>query len=144
VTDPRAALIAAGGVLREGEMVKVVENTGELVHLILPARPPGELSDEALEEVVAGTAACWIASPHLPTLENLERISRREWQRTETHGVPPGPRWVGSRAALPQACPRPGQAKPRQERRDLEVASNSPGDPITARASTRVIFRETL
>ncbi len=33
-------------------MVKVVENTGKLVHLILPARPPDELSEEALEEVV--------------------------------------------------------------------------------------------
>ncbi len=38
--------------VREGEMVKVVENTGKLVHLILPARPPDELSEEALEEVV--------------------------------------------------------------------------------------------
>jgi Nitrile hydratase, alpha chain len=75
LTDPRAALIAAGGVLREGEVVKVVENTGKLVHLILPAGPPGELSEEALEEIVAGTAACWIASPHLPT---LEKILRRE------------------------------------------------------------------
>ena len=47
-------------------MVKVVENTGKLVHLILPARPPDELSEEALEEVVAGIGddgmhACWIA-----------------------------------------------------------------------------------
>ena len=75
LTDPRAALVAAGGVLREGEMVKVVENTGKLVHLILPARPPGELSEEALEEVVAGGPSCWIASPHLPT---LEKILRRE------------------------------------------------------------------
>jgi len=69
LTDPRAALIAAGGVIREGEMVKVVENTSKLVHLILPARPQGELSDEDLEEVVAGLDTCWLESPHLPTLE---------------------------------------------------------------------------
>ena len=42
-------------------MVKVVENTGKLVHLILPARPPGELSEEALEEVVAGLCVTSIA-----------------------------------------------------------------------------------
>ena len=78
LTDPRAALVAAGGVLREGEMVKVVENTGKLVHLILPARPPGELPDKALEEVVAGLDTCWIRSPHLPIVENVEKILRRE------------------------------------------------------------------
>ena len=78
LTDPRAALVAAGGVLREGEMVKVVENTGKLVHMILPARPPGELPDKALEEVVAGLDTCWIRSPHLPIVENVEKILRRE------------------------------------------------------------------
>ena len=59
LTDPHAALVAAGGVLPEGETVRVVENTDELVHLILPARPTVELSEEALDEVVGGHSPCW-------------------------------------------------------------------------------------
>jgi hypothetical protein len=81
LADPRAALIAAGGLLREDETVKVVENTDKLVHMILPARPSAELSAEALDEIVAGLTnfdTCWIESPRQPTVEHVGKLLRRE------------------------------------------------------------------
>ena len=60
--EPVAAVMDAGAVVREGEVINVVENTDKLVHIVLPLQPAGELSDEALELVSAGTAACWIAT----------------------------------------------------------------------------------
>jgi hypothetical protein len=60
LSDPIAGLVAAGAAIRKGEVVKVVENTENLVHVVLPLQPVGELSDETLEAVSAGTAACWI------------------------------------------------------------------------------------
>jgi hypothetical protein len=54
LADPSAALIAVGAP-PPGVRVKVVENTDQLVHLVLPARPSEtELSDADIETVVAG------------------------------------------------------------------------------------------
>ena len=66
LADPYAAIEAAGADVREGETIRVLENTDKLIHLVLPLQPAGELSDEALDAAVGavgdeGTAACWIA-----------------------------------------------------------------------------------
>ena len=37
-----------------GATVKVVENTGTHLHFVLPPKPVGQLSDEALDEVAGG------------------------------------------------------------------------------------------
>jgi hypothetical protein len=55
LADPKAALAAAGASVPPGVRVKVTENTDQLVHLVLPARPAEtELSDADIETVVAG------------------------------------------------------------------------------------------
>ena len=53
LADPRAALTEAGHAVPEGLIVKVVENTGKEVHLVLPARPT-ELSDAQLNAITGG------------------------------------------------------------------------------------------
>ena len=57
LADPHATLREAGFQLREGMTVKVVENTDSHVHLVLPPKPSGELSDAELDNVAGGTAA---------------------------------------------------------------------------------------
>jgi hypothetical protein len=55
VADPRAVLQEHGLPLPDGQAVRVVEDTAETVHLILPPKPAeGELSDEQLEQVTGG------------------------------------------------------------------------------------------
>jgi hypothetical protein len=54
LTDPKAALAAAGISVPAGVALKVVENTDKVIHLVLPARPNSELSDEALDKVAGG------------------------------------------------------------------------------------------
>ena len=50
--DPQAVLAEAGVEMPPGVTVKVVENTDNTMHLILPPPPPaGELTDEALDKV---------------------------------------------------------------------------------------------
>jgi len=61
LSDPRAALSELGieppkGM--ENVTLKVVENTADTVHLVLPASmPQGELDDEAADGVVSGLSA---------------------------------------------------------------------------------------
>jgi hypothetical protein len=56
LADPSATLAAVGSPVPSGIRVKVVENTDQLVHLILPPRPADAdlLSEEALETVAGG------------------------------------------------------------------------------------------
>ena len=54
LADPHAALKEAGVTVRDGVTVKVVENTDSHFHLLLPPKPSGELSDEALDKVAGG------------------------------------------------------------------------------------------
>ncbi len=56
LSDPHAALAEAGVEIPEGVTVKVVENTADNVHLVLPAMPAnvGELSDDEQEKLVGG------------------------------------------------------------------------------------------
>jgi hypothetical protein len=53
LAEPAAALREAGVQVPEGLQVRVVENAPGLVHLILPARPGDDLSDEQLDQVAA-------------------------------------------------------------------------------------------
>ncbi len=59
LSDPHAALAEAGVDLPDGLNVKVLEDTADTQHLVLPAAPTnaGELSAERLEEIASGGAA---------------------------------------------------------------------------------------
>ena len=56
MSDPHAALAEVGVEVPAGNTVKVMENTADTHHLVLPASPPaaGELSSEELEKVAGG------------------------------------------------------------------------------------------
>lgn len=56
--DPKSVLAEHGVSMPEGVEVKVVENSDRVVHLILPAKPTGDLSDEQLDQAAGGDAAC--------------------------------------------------------------------------------------
>jgi hypothetical protein len=55
LADPAAALEQAGVRVSAGMTLKIVEDTDNLTHLILPTAPVGELSEEALEEAAGGS-----------------------------------------------------------------------------------------
>ncbi len=57
LNDPHAALAEAGVEVPTGTTVKVVENTADTEHLVLPEAPPtiGEISMDELESVAGGT-----------------------------------------------------------------------------------------
>ena len=56
INDPHAALAETGVEVPAGITVKVVENTTDTHHLVLPVAPPeaGEVSMEELEKVAGG------------------------------------------------------------------------------------------
>jgi len=58
VADPHAVLKDAGVAVPAGVTVKVVENSASHFHLVLPPKPTGELSDEALDKVAGGGVEC--------------------------------------------------------------------------------------
>ena len=63
LTDPRAALAELGVKPPQGTenvTLKVVENTADIVFLVLPAAPAeGELKDAALDGVAGGAQMKW-------------------------------------------------------------------------------------
>jgi hypothetical protein len=60
LANPAEVLKAIGVTVPAGITVKVVENTEQLVHLVLPAKEaPAELSDEELHQVAAGGQQNW-------------------------------------------------------------------------------------
>ena len=56
LTDPHAALAEVGVEVPPGTTLKVIENTADTQHLVLPVAPDnaGELSIEELEKVAGG------------------------------------------------------------------------------------------
>ena len=54
LADPAAALKASGLEVPRGLQVKVVENTDQVLHLVLPAKASGEISEKDLEKVAGG------------------------------------------------------------------------------------------
>ena len=56
-----AALRSLGLGMRPGTTLKVVEDTDNYVHLVLPPRPAGVLSQKALDRMAADAGATWPA-----------------------------------------------------------------------------------
>jgi len=58
LSDPQAALADAGIEVASGTTVKVMENTADIRHLVLPIAPSnaGELDVEDLEKVAGGSS----------------------------------------------------------------------------------------
>ncbi len=56
LNDPRAALVGYGVDLPAGLNLKIVENTTDTIHIVLPATPSqaGDLSDEDLQNLAGG------------------------------------------------------------------------------------------
>src|SRR5262245_6999877 len=54
LADPAAVLQEHGVAVPPGVQVKVVEDTDTVRHMTLPARPPGELSEEELARAAGG------------------------------------------------------------------------------------------
>ena len=54
LADPRAALLAEGVQVPADITFNVVENTGNVINLVLPARPSEAISEEALAAISAG------------------------------------------------------------------------------------------
>ncbi len=115
LSDPRAVLAEAGVTVPAGTTVKVVEDTADTRHLVLPVAPPniGELSNEELERIgggmvgpgTPGAVICWVARAAFGEtdarwtifrswlLENAPRWFRRLYIR---HGEAVGT-WLTSR-----------------------------------------------
>jgi len=56
LAEPIATLKAAGSVIPEGLSIKVLENTEQVFHLVIPAKQT-ELSEEELDNVAGGGRA---------------------------------------------------------------------------------------
>jgi hypothetical protein len=54
IADPQSTLKQAGVSIPTGVTVKVVENTATHLHFVLPPKPTGKLSDEALDAAAGG------------------------------------------------------------------------------------------
>jgi Nitrile hydratase, alpha chain len=54
LADPRATLEAEGAELPSRVAIKAVENSDKVFHLVIPAKPTGNLSDEDLDKVAGG------------------------------------------------------------------------------------------
>ncbi len=55
LTNPKAVFKEYGAEIPVGEEVKIMENTVNVSHFILPRPPDGELSDSDLKAVAGGT-----------------------------------------------------------------------------------------
>ena len=58
IADPNATLAAEGIAVPAGLKLKVLEDTAETMHVILPQPPSGALSDDAVGAVAGGIALC--------------------------------------------------------------------------------------
>jgi len=56
LNDPHGVLQEHGLQVPAGRQVRVVENTDQVFHLVLPQRPDGELSAEQLDQAAGGMA----------------------------------------------------------------------------------------
>ena len=61
ISDPEAALRESGLPVQGGKKIRVVEDTADTVHVVLPAKP-NELTDDELDQAAGGAAflvPCW-------------------------------------------------------------------------------------
>jgi hypothetical protein len=81
LADPAGVLKEQGLTLPAGVTVKVLDNTGTVVHLVLPQKPaPAELSEEDLRTVAGGNLpGLWRLSRvrGLPQVQGLNPLRRR-------------------------------------------------------------------
>jgi hypothetical protein len=96
IADPRATLAQEGIALPEGLTLKVVENTADTLHVILPPPPSAALSDEAVGAVAGGTRWCSICINVTPVCADLS-LYCAGWNGNDP-GVPD---------LTPQACSTP-------------------------------------
>jgi hypothetical protein len=59
LSDPKRVLNENGMEMPENLEIRVVENTADTIHLILPPEPSDELSDEILADMSAGGGIGW-------------------------------------------------------------------------------------
>jgi hypothetical protein len=64
IADPQGMLRQAGVSIPAGMTVKVVENTRTHFHFVLPAKPPGALSDEELDRASGGSLSLGCYTPN--------------------------------------------------------------------------------
>ncbi len=60
--DPHAALADVGVTVAAGTAIKVLENTADTVHLVLPQPPEGTVTDDELERIAGGAAGMILPS----------------------------------------------------------------------------------
>ena len=63
MSDPKAVLKEHGLDVPDGMDVKVVENADDCVHITLPAKPSGDLSDDELIHVAGGLSPEQLSAP---------------------------------------------------------------------------------
>lgn len=54
LSDPHKFLKESGFEVKETQTLEIHENTDSKFHLVIPQKPPKELSDEVLSHIVAG------------------------------------------------------------------------------------------
>ena len=57
LSDPAGVLREEGIEVPAGQQVRLVENTDQVMHLVVPQKPPN-LSDEQLDKVAGGEVLC--------------------------------------------------------------------------------------
>lgn len=62
IENPEATLAAEGLSTPKGMHIEIHENTNKVVHLNLPQRPEGDLSEEQLQKVAGGFAAMFASA----------------------------------------------------------------------------------
>lgn len=63
LADPAATLKAEGVEPPAGQSVKVLENTDQVIHLVIPAKP-NDLSDGDLDRVSGGFTSAFCSPPY--------------------------------------------------------------------------------
>jgi hypothetical protein len=71
LADPAAALKQQGIDVPRGLQVKVVENTDQVLYLVLPPKPSGEISEEDLERVAGGISVMRTTDKSSPTIQRF-------------------------------------------------------------------------
>ncbi len=63
LSDPHTALAETGVEIPAGTKIKVVEDTADTRHLVLPLKPEGELSDQEIEQLAGGVRIAIFQKP---------------------------------------------------------------------------------
>jgi len=94
LADPRTVLKENGVAIPEDVEYRVVENTDQVVHLILPAAPSGQLSEEALETLAGGGRIAGIDLPGIFRCLKFNREDVRIKKTTQQHPTAGAPKFA--------------------------------------------------